>query len=264
MAAPFAELITSPLNCMRPPPALQDVRGDWSYIHKHGIGTMAIAPPSASPTRKLAAAQACLQLQQGSRAVAVHQGLPVYCASNAREATPAVASSVAQTLVGHFDAVQPRKRPFPELKTFQSIVQLHNIATHGDAMKGTPSFDDMQKADPAWRKNFRQRYHEFTSILQEISLRASQSQTSAERVAAAMDQDRQQKKQQVASYVKEIGKMRAQRNRGICAECTAAFDSHLALSLCASVTLLTLCTSCMAVQFVRTLMLWHSTWSKEA
>lgn len=190
---------------MRPPPALQDARGDWSYIHKHGIGTMAIAPPSASPTKKLAAAQASLQLQHGSRALTVHQGLPVYTASNGGGAAPAVVGNVAQALAGHFDAMQPRKRPFPELQTFQSIVQLHMIAIHGDDMKGTPSFAEMQAANPEWRKGHRQRFHEFNGLLQEISTRAAQCNTSAERIAAEMDQDRQQKKQKVATYVKEIG-----------------------------------------------------------
>ena len=214
LAAPFAELITSPLNCMRPPPALQDVVGNWSYIHKHGVGTMAIAPPSASPTKKLAAAQASLQLQQGSRALTVHQGLPVYTASSNVEATPAVAGNLAQALAGKFSAVQPRKRPFPQLSTFQNIAQLYNIATHGNEMKGTPSFAQMQAADPDWRKNFRQRFHEFNGLLQEISMRAAQSNISAERVASDMDRDRNQKKQQVATYVKEIGKLRANRKRG--------------------------------------------------
>ncbi len=47
LSAPFAELITSPLHHLRPPPALQDVRGAWAYIHKPGVGTIPIAPPSA-------------------------------------------------------------------------------------------------------------------------------------------------------------------------------------------------------------------------
>ena len=188
--------------------------GGWSYIHKHGIGTMAVAPPSASPTKKHAAAQASLQLQQGSRALTVHQGLPVYTASNRVGATPAVAGDLAQALAGQFSAVQPRRRPFPQLSTFQNIVQLHNIATHGDEMKGTPSFAQLQAADPDWRKNFRQRFHEFNGLLQEISMRAAQGSISAERVAADMDRDRTNKKQPVATYVKEIGKLRANRKRG--------------------------------------------------
>ena len=210
LAAPFTGLIKSPLNSMLPPPALQDIRGNWSYLHKPGIGTMAVAPPSASPTKKLAAAHASLRLQQGSSALMVHQGLPVYTANNANPA----ADGVAQSLAGHFNAVQLRKRPFPELKTFQSIVQLHKIAKHGDDMKGTPSFAEMQQADPGWRKNFRQRYHEFNGILQEISLQAAKHQKSEDRIAADMDHTRQQQKQQVATFVKEIGKMRAQRKRG--------------------------------------------------
>ena len=40
LSAPFAELITSPLHHLQPPPALQDVRGEWAYIHKPGVGTM--------------------------------------------------------------------------------------------------------------------------------------------------------------------------------------------------------------------------------
>ena len=148
----------------------------------------------------------------------MHQGLPVYTASNSGGATPAVAGNLrgklAQALPGQLSAVQPRKRPFPQLSTFQSIVQLHNIATHGDEMKGTPSFAQMQASDPDWRKNFRQRFHEFNGLLQEISMRGAQGNVSAERVAADMEHDRKEKQQQVATYVKEIGKLRANRKRG--------------------------------------------------
>ncbi|KAL0020564.1 hypothetical protein WJX77_003609 [Trebouxia sp. C0004] len=122
LSAPFAELITSPLHHLRPPPALQDVRGEWAYIHRPGVGTMAIEPPSASPFKKLAAAQASQQLHYGSTTVQVHQGLPVYSATAER-------------------------------------------------------------------------------------------QVPAETVATAMDQDRRNKKQPVAKYVKEVGKLRAKRKK---------------------------------------------------
>lgn len=214
LSAPFAELITSPLHHLRPPPALQDVRGEWAYIHKPGVGTMPIAPPSASPAKKLAAAQASQQLRYGSSAVVqVHQGLPVY--STTAGAAAGASDSVAQALTGQFDAAQPKKkRPFPELKTFQSIEQLYKTAMHGDALSSTPSFDEMQKADPDWRKHMRQRFHEFNGILKEIELQAAERQVSPETVATAMDQDRNNKKQPVAKYVKEVGKLRAKRNKG--------------------------------------------------
>ena len=214
LSAPFAELITSPLHHLRPPPALQDVRGEWAYIHKPGVGTMPIAPPSASPAKKLAAAQASQQLRYGSSAVVqVHQGLPVYSATAG--AAAGASDSVAQALTGQFDAAQPKKkRPFPELKTFQSIEQLYKTAIHGDALSNTPSFDEMQKADPDWRKNMPQRFDEFNGILKEIELQAAERQVSPETVAAAMDQDRNNKKQPVAKYVKEVGKLRAKRNKG--------------------------------------------------
>ena len=79
------------------------------------------APPSASPAKKLAAAQASQQLRYGSSAVVqVHQGLPVYSATAG--AAAGASDSVAQALTGQFDAAQPKKkRPFPELKTFQSF-----------------------------------------------------------------------------------------------------------------------------------------------
>ncbi|KAL0022058.1 hypothetical protein WJX77_011717 [Trebouxia sp. C0004] len=209
LSAPFAELITSPLRHLRPPPALQDVRGEWAYMHKPGVGTMPIAPLSASPAKKMAAAQASQQLHYGSSAtVQVHQGLPVYSAA------AGAADSVAQALTGQFDAAQPnKKRPFPELKTFQSIEQLYKTAMHGDALSNTPSFDEMQKADPDWRKNMRQRFHEFNGILKEIELQAAARQVPPETVATAMDQDRNNKKQPVAKYVKELGKLRAKRNK---------------------------------------------------
>ena len=111
LSAPFSELITYPLHHLRPPPALQDVRGEWAYIHKPGVGTMAIAPPSASPSKKLAAAQALQQLRYGSTSIQVHQGLPVYNAT-AGAATSVAAGppdSVAQALTGQFDATQPKK-----------------------------------------------------------------------------------------------------------------------------------------------------------
>jgi len=220
LSAPFAELITSPLHHLRPPPALQDVRGEWAYIHKPGVGTMAIAPPSASPSKKLAAAQASQQLRYGSTTVQVHQGLPVYSANGA--AAAGASDSVAQALTGQFDAAQPKKkRPFPELKTFQSIQQLYKIAMHGDALSNTPSFDEMQKADPDWRKNMRQRFHEFSGILKEIEQQAAERQVSPDTIATAMDQDRNDKKQPVAKYVKEVGKLRAKRNRG-----TSAYDTQ--------------------------------------
>ena len=109
----------------------------WCWHH-------AIAPPSASPAKKLAAAQASQQLRYGSSAtVQVHQGLPVYSANAAAAAR--ASDSVAQALTGQFDAAQPKKkRPFAELKTFQSIEQLYKIATHGDALSNTPSFAEMQ------------------------------------------------------------------------------------------------------------------------
>ncbi len=214
LSAPFAELITSPLHHLRPPPALQDVRGEWAYIHKPGVGTMPIAPPSASPAKKLAAAQASQQLRYGSSAtVQVHQGLPVYSATAG--AAAGASDSVAQALTGQFDAAQPKKkRPFPELKTFQSIEQLYKTAMHGDALSNTSSFDEMQKADPNWRKHMRQRFHEFNGILKEIELQAAERQVPPETVATAMDQDRNNKKQPVAKYVKEVGKLRAKRNKG--------------------------------------------------
>ena len=221
MSSPWAEMITSPLHHMRPPPALQDVRGEWAYIHKPGVGTMPIAPPSASPAKKLAAAQASQQLRYGSSAtVQVHQGLPVYSATAG--AAAGASDSVAQALTGQFDAAQPKKkRPFPELKTFQSVEQLYKIAMHGDALSNTPSFAEMQKADPNWRKNMRQRFHEFNGILQEIQLQAAERKVSPETAATAMDQDRNNKKQPVAKYVKEVGKLRAQRNKG-----TSAYHTH--------------------------------------
>lgn len=80
---------------------------------------MAVAPPSASPIKKLAAAQASLQLQQGSSFLMVHQGLPVYTANNANP----VAGGVAQCWALKCSAAQ--KKAFSELKTFHSIVQLH-------------------------------------------------------------------------------------------------------------------------------------------
>ncbi|KAL3132208.1 hypothetical protein ABBQ32_008799 [Trebouxia sp. C0010 RCD-2024] len=52
------------------------------------------------------------------------QGLPVCTADSANQA---VAGELAQTLAGQIDAVQLRKGPFPELKTFQSIVQLNKL-----------------------------------------------------------------------------------------------------------------------------------------
>ena len=81
---------------------------------------MPIAPPSASPAKKLTAAQASQQLRYGSSAtVQVHQGLPVYSATAG--AAAAASDSVAQALTRQFDAAQPKKkRPFPELKSFQS------------------------------------------------------------------------------------------------------------------------------------------------
>jgi len=209
LSAPFAELITSPLHHLRPPPALQDVRGEWAYIHKPGVGTMAIAPPSASPSKKLAAAQASQQLRYGSTTVQVHQGLPVYSAT-AGAATSVAAGPSDSVAQGQFDAAQPKKkRPFPELKTFQSIEQLYKTAMHGDALSNTPSFDEMQKADPNWRKHMRQRFHEFNGILKEIELQAAEHQVPPETVATAVDQDRKNKKQPVAKYVKEVGKLQA-------------------------------------------------------
>ena len=182
---------------------------------------MPIAPPSASPAKKLAAAQASQQLRYGSSAtVQVHQGLPVHSANAA--AASGASDSVAQALTGQFDAAQPKKkRPFPELKSFQSIQQLYKIAMHGDALSNTPSCDEMQKADPDWRKNMRQRFHEFSGILKEIEQQAAERQVSPDTIATAMDQDRNDKKQPVAKYVKEVGKLRAKRNRG-----TSAYDTQ--------------------------------------
>ena len=225
LSAPFAELITSPLHHLRPPPALQDVRGEWAYIHKPGVGTMAIAPPSASPSKKLAAAQASQQLRYGSTTVHVHQGLPVYSvtAGAATSAAAGPSDSVAQALTEQLDGAQPKKkRPFPELKTFQSIEQLYKTAMHGDALSNTQSFDEMQKADPNWRKNMRQRFHEFNGILKEIELQTAERQVPPGIVATAMDQDRKNKKQPVAKYVKEVGKLRAKRNKG-----TSAYHTQL-------------------------------------
>ena len=230
LSAPFAELITSPLHHLRPPPALQDVRGEWAYLHKPGVGTMAIAPLSASPSKKLAAAQASQQLHYGSTTVHVHQGLPVYSvtAGAATRVAAGPSDSVAQALTEQLDGAQPKKkRPFPELKTFQSIEQLYKTAMHGDALSNTPSFDEMQKADPNWRKTMRQRFHEFNGILKEIELQTAERQVPPGTIATAMDQDRRNKKQPVAKYVKEVGKLRAKRNKGTSAYHTQDTPCHM-------------------------------------
>ena len=53
-----------------------------------------------------------------------------------------------------------------------------------------------------------------SSLLLLLLRRAAQSNIPAERVASDMDRDRSHKKQQVATYIKEIGKLRANRKRG--------------------------------------------------
>ena len=60
----------------------------------------------------------------------------------------------------------------------------------------------------------RQRFHEFNGILKEIELQTAELQVPPGTVATAMDQDRKNKKQPVAKYVKEVGKLRAKRNKG--------------------------------------------------
>ena len=125
---------------MQPPPALQDVQGEWAHIHKPDVGSRAIAIPSASPSKKLAAAQASQQLRYGGTTVQIHQGLSVYRA-NAGAATSAAAEasdSLPQAVTGQFDAAQPKKkRPLPELGTIHSIEQLYKTTMHGNALSNS-------------------------------------------------------------------------------------------------------------------------------
>ncbi|KAA6421236.1 MAG: hypothetical protein FRX49_08935 [Trebouxia sp. A1-2] len=136
LSAPFAELITSPLHHLQPPPALQDVRGEWAYIHKPDGNCYTFSITS----KKLAAAQASQQLRYGGITVQIHQGLPVYRA-NAGAATSAAAEasdSLPQALTGQLDAAQPKKKtPLPELRTIHSIEQLYKTAMHGDALSNS-------------------------------------------------------------------------------------------------------------------------------
>lgn len=59
----------------------------------------------------------------------------------------------------------------------------------------------------------RQLFHEFSGILKEIEQQAAERQVSPDTIATAMDQDRNDKKQPVAKYVKEVGKLRAQEKQ---------------------------------------------------
>ncbi len=76
----------------------------------------------------------------------------------------------------------------------------------------------MQKAE---EETHAPRFHEFNGILKTIELQAAERQVSSDTIAAAMDQDRNDKKQPVAKYVKEVGKLRAKRNKG-----TFAYDTQ--------------------------------------
>ena len=231
LSAPFAELIESPLQQMRPPPALQDVQGDWAYIHKRGVGMMAVAPPSPSPQRKLVLVQASQRSSMVAPSAtadplpAMQHGVPVY--STASIAMPSTATATqgaaleAPAIMSSGTVAvqqQPRQlRAIPELRTMSSMTQLYKVVVHGNELAGTLSFADMEKADPKWRSTFsRQRYAEFKGAVDEIDRLAVVAGMAPLDMAAQMDADRlNQKNKGVAGYVKKLLSARSTRNKGM-------------------------------------------------
>ncbi len=100
------------------------------------------------------------------------------------------------------------------------MAQLYATMAHGDAITGTPSFADMEKADPKWKSSFsRQRLAEFNGALQEINSRAAAANVAPSEVVTQMDMDRLNKTNTgVAGYVKGLLHIRTQRNKGMRSE----------------------------------------------
>lgn len=66
-------------------------------------------------------------------------------------------------------------RPFPELRTFGSIVELHRLYDQGDQLRRRPPLKDLEHEQHSeWRTGWRQRWHEIKAAAQKIEKLAVQ------------------------------------------------------------------------------------------
>ena len=187
LSAPVAAHGGLPEQQVLPPPGLQDAQSNRAHVDE---SMMAAAQPLTSSQRRLAVGQWACQ-----HSVPVHQ--------------QALAIAAYQT-----DSTNAC--PFPQLKAFKSIANLYSTVVDGDGAAGVQSLAKHQNAHPAWKSNVsRQRLAEFRGAIEEIAMRAAAANIAPCEVAAQMDLDRSIKQQGVAGYVKELLKLRAQRNKGM-------------------------------------------------
>lgn len=219
VSAPFADLVASPLQYMRPPPALQGVDGNWGYIHKPGVGTMAVAPPSPSPNSKLLAIQAshhatmtlqnsaagsslaCHEYNTGNEGVASRAGPAAAAPAPPAPAPPAPAPLAPATAKGK------APKDVATLGTFHTIDELVQVVEYGDKMSNRPSFADRQAADKHWGKGEqRKRLSEFFRFMRVVKGQAERDNISVLAVAKEMELQRMQRNPGVPSFVLQASK----------------------------------------------------------
>jgi hypothetical protein len=92
-------------------------------------------------------------------------------------------------------------RPFPELRTFSSIVELHRLYDQGDPLLRRPPLKDLEHEQHSeWRTGWRQRWHEIKAAAQKIEHMAVQQRqpgpgsrpnATARSVAVELEEERQ-------------------------------------------------------------------------
>ena len=211
LTAPFADHMTSPPNYLRPSPAMRDLTGNWSYMHKMGVGTMAVAPPSPSPNSKLLAVQQRSQIvgstAQTYRGVPVYGSLPTAATASASTSLAAVPSSGAAQQRPSAKSVQ--RMPYREVKSLSTNTSIVNLVTYvlcGDPLSNILSFEAEVAAEKHWPrdKGSGKRVSEYNQFVAKVKQRAAEQRCSWQEVAAAMDAGRSQRGCQVAKFVKEI------------------------------------------------------------